>query len=174
MTAMALLTRIPVPPVFVRAWDRWSSRERRLAITAAAVVLLAAAWAGAWRPMQEDTLRARLELQRDRAALVVARAQAAEIVGLQRATQGQTGSQAAGDSRLAVERVLGERGLKASVTSLDVKDGRAQITFAGIGFDALVGMLDALAKSDGFRPVELTLTSRVEPGTVRAEITLAR
>ncbi len=60
------------------------------------------------------------------------------------------------------------------MTSLDVKDGRAHITFAGIGFDALVGMLDALAKSDGFRPVELTLTSRVEPGTVRAEITLAR
>jgi type II secretory pathway component PulM len=174
MTAMALLTRIPVPSAFVRAWDRWSSRERLLAIAAAALVLLAAAWAGIWQPMQEDTLRARRELQRDRAALAVARAQAVEITGLQRATQSQSGNPMGGDSRLAVERVLGERALKASLTSLEVKDNRAYITFAAIGFDALVGMLEALAKTDSLRPVEVTLTSRVEPGTVRAEITLAR
>ena len=170
MTAMALLTRIPVPSAFVRAWDRWSSRERLLAIAAALVVALAAAWAGVWQPMQEDTSRARRELQRDRAALAVARAQAAEITGLQRTPQGQASS----DPRLAVERVVGERALKASLTSLEVKENRAYVTFAAIGFDALVGMLDALAKAEGLRPVELTLTSRVEPGTVRAEITLAR
>jgi type II secretory pathway component PulM len=170
MTAMALITRIPVPSVFVRAWDRWSSRERLLAIAAAAVILLAVAWVGIWQPMQEDLLRARRELQRDRAALAVARAQAVEITGLQRATKDQL----AIDSRMVVERVLGERGLKASLTSLEVKESRAYITFAAIGFDALVGMLDALGKAEGFRPVEATLTSRVDPGTVRAEITLAR
>ena len=170
----ALLTRIPVPSLFVRAWDRWSSRERLLAVAAAAVVLLAAAWAVIWQPMQEDILRARRELQRDRATLAVARAQAVEITGLQRATQIQSGSQTGPDSRLAVERVLGERALKPSLTSFEVKDNRAYITFAAIGFDALVAMLDALAKTEGLRPVEVTLTARVEPGTVRAEITLAR
>lgn len=172
MTAMALLTRIPVPSAFVRAWDRWSSRERLLAIAAAAVVVLAAAWAGIWQPMQEDTVRARRELQRDRAALAVARAQAVEITGLQRAAQ--SGNSTRGDSRLVIERILGERAVKVSLTSFEVKDSRTYITFAAIGFDALVDMLDALAKADGYRPVEITLTSRVEPGTVRAEITLAR
>jgi type II secretory pathway component PulM len=167
---MVLLTRIPVPSAFVRAWDRWSSRERLLAVSAAAVILFAAAWAVAWQPMREDILRARRDLQRDRAALAVARAQAVEITGLQRATQGQT----AGDARVGVERVLGERGLKASLTSLEVKEGRAYITFAAIGFDALVGVLDTLAKAEGLRPIEVTLNSRIDPGTVRAEITLAR
>jgi type II secretory pathway component PulM len=174
MTAMARLARIPVPSALARAWDRSSSRERVLAAAAAAVVLFAVAWAGVWQPMQDDALRTRRDLQRDRAALAVARAQAEEITGLNRATQSANAGQPEGDPRLPIERVLGERALKASLTSLEVKESRAQLVFTAIGFDALVGMLDALAKTDGLRPVELTLTSRVEPGTVRAEVTLAR
>lgn len=83
-------------------------------------------------------------------------------------------SPTAGDPRLALERVLDERALKSSLTSLDVKDSRVYVTFSAIGFEALIGMLDALAKTDGMRPVAATLTPRVEQGSVRAEITLAR
>ena len=59
MTTMRLLEHIPVPPAFVHAWDRMSSRERRLAVAAVAVVLLAAVWGWFWQPMQEDSLRVR-------------------------------------------------------------------------------------------------------------------
>lgn len=170
MTTRGLWKRVPVPSAWMSAWDRMSSRERRLAIAAVSVVLLAAAWSWIWQPMQDDTLRAQKELQRDRAALVTARAQVEEIAGLQRTAKGQ----ANGDPRLAIERVLGERALQASLTSLEVKDNRAYLTFTVIGFDPLVGVLDALAKTDGLRPVEATLTPRIDPGTVRAEITLAR
>jgi type II secretory pathway component PulM len=170
MTATRLLQRIPVPPAWLRAWDGLSSRERKLAASAAAVVLLAAGWGFIWQPMQEDTDRAREEGLRDRAALAVARAQAAEMAGLQRSAPAAP----AGDPRLPIERVLAERSLKATVTSLEIKDNRAFVTFGAIGFDALVGALDALAKADGLRAVEATLTARVDPGTVRAELTLAR
>jgi type II secretory pathway component PulM len=84
------------------------------------------------------------------------------------------GSPMGGDSRVAIERVLGERALKGALTSLEVKDNRTTITFAAISFDALVGVLDTLAKTDGLRAVDATLTSRIDPGTVRAEITLTR
>lgn len=174
MTTIPLLERMSVPSAFVRAWDRWSARERGLAIAAIAVVLLAAAWAWVWQPMKDDTERARRDLLRDRAVLAAARPQVAEITGLQRVAQTQIGSQMAGDSRLAIERVLGERALKPLLTSLEVKDSRTYITFTAIGFDALVSVLDALSQADGLRPVEATLTSRIEPGSVRAEITLAR
>ena len=170
MTTMRLLEHIPVPPAFVHAWDRMSSRERRLAVAAVAVVLLAAAWGWLWQPMREDSQRVRRELVRDRATLATARAQAAEITGLQRGTQVNVGS----DSRVAIERVLGERALQGTLTSLEVKDNRTTITFAAIGFDALVGLLDTLARSDGLRPAEVMLTSRIDPGTVRAEVTLSR
>jgi general secretion pathway protein M len=170
MTAMSVLRHVPVPPALLRAWDRMSSRERGLAIAAVAAVLLAAAWSMVWQPMQDDMLRLRRELPRDRAVLAAARAQASEIAGLQRGTQPQFG----GDSRKAIERVLGERALLAALTALEVKDTRTTITFAAISFDALVGLLDTLAKTDGLRPVDATLTSRIDPGTVRAEITLTR
>ena len=170
MTAVSVFRRVPVPPAFVRAWDRMSSRERGLAIAAVAAVLLAAAWSLVWQPMQDDTLRMQRDLPRDRAVLAAARAQVTEMAGLQRSTQPPSGD----DPRKSVERVLAERGMLGTLTALDFKDTRTTITFAAVGFDALVGLLDALAKTDGFRPVDATLTSRIDPGTVRAEITLAR
>ena len=170
MTALRMRDRIPVPPAFVRGWDRMSSRERRLAVGTGAVVLLVAAWTLVWLPLQEDVPRARADLQRDRAVLAAARAQATEIAGLERSAQPQF----SGNPRVAIERVTGERGLQGAVTSLDVKDNRANVTFAAIGFDALVGLLDSLGKTEGLRAVDARLTSRVEPGALRAEVTLAR
>ena len=170
MTTLPLRMRARVPSAWMRAWDRMSSRDRRLAVGVAAIVVFALAWLWLWQPLQDDTQRVRRDLLRDRATLAAARAQATEIPGLQRGTQNPT----AGDPRLALERVLNERALKSSLTSLDVKDSRMYVTFSAIGFEALIGMLDALAKADGLRPVEATLTPRVEPGSVRAEITLAR
>ena len=170
MTAAQLLSRVPVPAAWVSAWDRLSLRERRLGIAATAVVLLAAAWWLVWQPIQDDTQRVRRELLLARAALATARAQTDELAGLQRAAANPAGA----DPRVAIERVLGERGLKAALTSVDVKDSRTYLTFAAIGFDALVGALDSLARADGLRVAEAALTSRIDPGTVRAEITLTR
>ena len=170
MTTQRLREPIPVPDAMRRVWERMSRRERMLTGAASCVVLAAAAWSLVWQPMQEDSLRMRRDLQRDRAVLVAARAQAAEIAGLQRGTQ----MNFSGDPRLTIERVLGERGLKGAMSSLEVKESRTTITFTAIGFDALVGLLDALAKADGLRVVDATLVSRIDPGTVRAEIALAR
>jgi type II secretory pathway component PulM len=170
MTTLRLRERIPVPDALRRAWERMSRRERTLTVAAACAVLFAAAWSLVWQPMQEDTLRMRRDLQRERAVLAAARAQAAEIAGLQRGTQPNF----SGDPRVAVERVLGERGLKDALTSFEVKDMRTTITFTAISFDALVGLLDTLAKADGLRVVDAMLMSRIDPGTVRAEIALAR
>jgi len=99
-----------------------------------------------------------------------ARAQATEIAGLERGAQPQYG----GNQRAAIEKAIGERGLQGAVTSIDVKDDRANVTFAAIGFDALVGLLDSLGKTEGLRAVDARLTPRVEPGALRAEATLAR
>ena len=170
MTAPRMLGRIPIPQAWSSAWERMSPREHRLVVAATVLVSVAIAYAWIWQPIQDDTVRARSDAKRDSAALSAARAQVDELAGLQRVAQ----DAASADPRLAIERVLAERGLKPALTSLDVKDNRTYVTFTAIGFDALVGALDALAKSDGLRPVEATLTPRTEPGTVRAELALAR
>ncbi len=140
-------------------------------IVAAAVVLAAAAgWTWLWQPMNADIARLSRDLPRAHGVLVAARAQASDLIALQRAS----GTGKSGDPRAALERVLAERNLRPAVTALDVQDGRVRLTFAAVRFDALVTLLDTLARTDGLRAVDAVLAARVEPGTVRAELTFAR
>jgi type II secretory pathway component PulM len=157
-------------PGLANAWDRASRREHALIIAAAIVVVLAAAWAWLWQPMNADIARLQRDLPRAHSGLATARAQADDLIALQRTS----GPARNADPRAAVERVLAEGGLRPAVTALDVQDGRVRLTFAAVRFDALVAALDALARTDGLRAVDAVLAARVEPGTVRAELTLAR
>jgi len=157
-------------PGLAHAWDRASRRERSMIVAAAIVVALAVAWVGVWQPMNADIARLERDLPRARTVLATARAQADALVALQRTAA----SAPSADPRVAVERVLAERGLRPAVTALDVQDGRVRLTFAAVRFDALIALLDALARTDGLRAVDAVVAARVEPGTVRAELTLAR
>ena len=137
---------------------------------AALVVVTAMAWAWLWQPLLLDLSRLERDQPRGQSVLAAARLQAAAIASLE-----QAGASArTGDPRIAVERVLAERGLRGAATTLELQDARVRLTFVTIHLDALLGTLAALAKSEGLRPVEMTLTARVEPGTVRADVMLAR
>jgi len=159
-----------IPPVLRDFWDRSAPRERVLVALGLAVVVAYVGWTFIWQPIVRDTERAQRDLRRDRAVLANARVQADEIAGLAKspATLKER------DLRSAVERVLTERQLRAAATALDLTDNRVRVTFAAVHFEALVGALDVLAKAEGLRTVEATLTPRVAPGTVRAELVLAR
>ncbi|MGI8896555.1 MAG: type II secretion system protein GspM [Casimicrobiaceae bacterium] len=159
-----------IPPALRDYWERAALRERVLVAFGFAIVAAVVTWTFIWQPLLRDTERAQRDLRRDRAILASARVQADEIAGLAKSPATLKSS----DPRSAVERVLTERQLRAAVTALDVQDNRVRVTFAAIHFDALVGALDVLAKTEGLRLVEATLTPRVAPGTVRAELALAR
>ena len=170
MTVATALSRLPWPPALVRFWDAASARERSLVGFGVLVLALAMVWVVVWQPMVADTERLTRERARNSAVLLAAHADAEELAGLQRSPA----SSRNGDARAAIERVLAERGLRPMLTSLEVQDGRVHATFATMRFDALVGVLDTLAKNDGIFPIEMTLTPRVDPGTLRAELTLSR
>ena len=157
-------------PAAANAWERASARERRLVMAAVLIVLFAAGWTWLWQPMNADIARLQRDLPYARSALAAAHAQADDLVALQRAAIPVRSA----DPRSAVDRELGERGMRSEVTSLDVQDGRVRLTFAAVRFDALPALLAALAKADGLRVVGAVLTARVEPGVVRAELTLDR
>ena len=93
-----------------------------------------------------------------------------EIAGLAR-TPAATD---APDARSSLERVLSQQNLRSAVTQLDWQEGRARLVFAAVPYDALITMLDALQRQAQLRAMEATITSRVETGTVRAELTVAR
>jgi type II secretory pathway component PulM len=158
-----------LPAPFAATWDRAAPRERRLVSAGAAIVAIGIGWGLLWQPLRADIDRTRSELSRATAVLAMSRTLADESAGLAR----ETPAVHAADLRTAVARVLGERGLRAA-GALDVKDNRITVVLPDARFDALIGALEALRTSEGLRAVEATLTPRVEPGTVRAEIVLAR
>ena len=158
-----------LPASLAAVWDRASPRERRVASAGAAIVALGAGWGLLWQPLQADIDRTRFEVSRASEVLAATRALADESAGLARETPPVRGA----EPRTGVARVLGEHGLRVA-GALDVKDNRVTVVVPEARFDALVGALEAMRTSDGLRAVEATLTPRVEPGTVRAELVLAR
>ena len=139
-----------MPAAFAAAWDRASLRERRLAFAAAAAVVIALGWVLLWQPLKSDVERTREERVRVATLLALARVSFDESAGLARASPKVN----AGDPRAAVARAFADRGLRIPAGGIDTRD--------------------ALARGDGLRPVEASLTARVEPGTLRAELFFAR
>jgi len=113
-------------------------------------------------------VRAREEVRRHAAMLDVARARSSEGV-----TAGAPIDVA--DTNASVERVLRARGIAfRRIASDGQPDDALGIVIDAVPFDALVGVLDVLAREGRVRPIEANVTARVEPGTVRAELRLTR
>lgn len=139
-------------------------------MTGAVAVLLAAALAIAWQPLTAAISRARDDVARTRVELAIARERTAETEGLVRAAAAPSTA----DVRSAVTRVLGEHSLQSAPVEAKSADGRFAVVIADARFDAVVNALDALVREEGIRLVEGTVTARVDPGSVRAELTFAR
>jgi type II secretory pathway component PulM len=159
-----------VPSAFGAAWDRASRRERRVATIGGIVVSIALLWGLLWQPLRSDMARTRDERMRVAALLTQNRASFDEGAGLARASPMANSA----DPRSAVARALADQGIRIPAGSVDLRDNRVRVVLPDVRFDALVAALAALVRDEGLRAVEATLTARVEPGTVRAELTFAR
>jgi general secretion pathway protein M len=164
------IAQLAAPAWLVRWRSARTPRERW--VIAALVVLVAAVagWLAVWQPVQRDLAALRAAAPAERSALGEARKMADEMVALTRTAP----AAAATDARADLDRVLGERGLRGALTQLDWQDDRARLVFTDVGFDPLLALLEALQRDARLRVIDATLTARVEPGTVRAELTLAR
>ena len=155
----------------VDAWHAANPERRSLFVMGGITVLLAAALAIAWQPFTAALSRARADVARTRVELAIARERTAETESLVR--QAVASSRTA-DVRPTVTRVLGEHSLQSAPVEARSADGRFAVVVADARFDAIVNALDALARNEGIRLVEVTVTARVDPGSVRAELTFAR
>lgn len=168
MATSRMTLRAPVP--MSQWWSAKSHGERRIIAGLALVVAAALAWWAVWQPLNRDIAAMRAANTRGGVALAEARRMTDEIASLSRmaALGGNT------DPRADLERVLVQQNLRAALTQQDWKDGRARLVFGAVAYDPLVASLEALQRETRLRVVEATLTARVEPGTVRAELVLAR
>ena len=164
------MSKVPIPH-FVANWTATHSpTERRIAAALAILVALAALWTMVWQPMTRDATSLLVAQATDAAALARAREMTKEIGELARAAPKAIST----DARADLDRALLQQNLRSAVTSVDWRDGRAHVVLAAVSYDALIGALEALQRDARLRVVEGTITARVEPGTVRAELTLGR
>mgnify|MGYP003376785503 CR=1 FL=1 len=162
--------RLALPPRLARWWALKPAGERRTMTAVALVVAATLGWLALWQPLQKDLAALRAAIPAERAALAEGRRIAGEIAAL----AGAAALPPAPEPQAAIERILGERGLRGGGAPVDWREGRARITLDAVRFDALVAALDALQRDARLHVVEATLTARVEPGTVRAELVVAR
>ena len=153
------------------AWrDRWAAlapRERRMLVVGAVVVAVALGYALLWLPLVADLPRARADAERAQRRLASASAAAAVA-----ATRATTPTRDPLDA--SVRSALARQGVGTGDASIEFAGGRASVTLPSVRFAALVGLVDTLAREHAVHVVEATITARVEPGRVRAELTLAR
>ena len=158
------------PPTLVRWWAAKATGERRIIAALGALVVTAVGWLAIWQPLQRDLATLQVSVPAERRGLMNAQRIADEMAGLARAPVPSTAT----DARAELERVLSQYGLRSAVTELDWQEGRARVVFTAIGFDPLIRALEALQRETGLRIIEATLTARVEPAAVRAELVLGR
>ena len=159
------LTRLATSPW----WQSRSSMERKAIAIAGIAIAAVLVWMLLLLPMQRDTDVLVRQLAAARTSLAEARRQADDIATLARTTAAPT----PGDARADLDAALARTGAKPiAIDRIDAQ--RLRVTFDTIGFDALVALLANLQRDGHLRAVELTATGRVEPGQVRAEMTLAR
>lgn len=166
---MASSPALRLPEPVVRWLAAKSPVERRLVAGLTVLVLVAVPWVLLWQPLVRDIDAMRAARPGGQAALATARRMVDEMSGLAR-----TPASPAPDPRASLERVLAQHNLRAAVTQTEWSDERVRVVFAAVGYDALVAALETLQREGRLRAVEATLTARVEPGLVRAELTLAR
>lgn len=166
MTGAAATWSIALAPV-ASWWAGKSRSERRVLVALGMLAFGALAWVTLWQPLVRDI--ARLEAERARSAneWVTAQREVADITRLARAPLPPPV-----EGRAALEQSLVRSGLRGAVTQLEWQERRAHVVFASASFPALVTWLDALQRDAGLRAVEATVSTRVEPGTVRAELVL--
>ena len=158
--------RWPLP--FARALDGARAAERRVWLVVAGVAALAVV-AFVAIPLQDAITHKRDDVVRSRLILDVARARAAENLNLARATVPDKTP----DLRATVDRILTAQGVRSAPLETQTADDARKIVIDAVPFADLVRTLDALAHA-GVRVVDATLAARVDPGTVRAELSLAR
>jgi type II secretory pathway component PulM len=153
-----------------RWWSGKNDGERRVIAVLAVVAGACLAWWVIWQPLERDIGALRIAAARNKTALAGAHRIAEEIAGIARSNPPEP----AADARAGLERVLAQRAISNAVTQLEWQDGRVHLVFAAIGYDALIAALEAIQRDARLRVVEATLTARVDPGTVRADMVLTR
>jgi type II secretory pathway component PulM len=163
------LASLRAPAALARWWSTKSRGERTLAGGLAIVAIATVAWWALWQPLARDISALRVANARDAVALGEARRMTDEIAGLARAAA----PAAPADPRADFRRIVASRACAVRSRSRSGRTGARRRVRRG-RLRRAIATLEALQRDARMRVVDAMIAARVEPGTVRAELVLAR
>ena len=162
-------TRRPRPPDPIASVVAAPISGRAIVLLASlpAVLLVLAAWALIWQPLTRDT-RARAAPREQRAALATARRRRTKSPRSREAPVAPSSRDARSDVESALARTVSRPppSTAATTSACGSRSTRFRSTRSAC-------LLDTLQRDARLNAVELTAAARVEPGQVRAEMTLS-
>jgi general secretion pathway protein M len=170
----ALRAPRPITQRLAAPLARWlaakSPGERGLVVALAVIAAIVVLWVALWQPLTRSIEAMRSAQAANAERLAAARRMVEEGAALARTTP----APAPADLHAELDRALAQHDLRGAVTQLSWQDDRARVVLAAVAFDRLIAALESLQRDAGLRVVEAAFAARVEPGWVRAELTLTR
>jgi general secretion pathway protein M len=152
-------------------WNARDARERVFMTAGVAALLLAACWAYLWTPLTAERARLIDSVPRLRAQAQLVAAHSAEAETLRAAARGRPVMRA---PQAVVEQAMKTAGLGEALSVKPLAEGRVQVNFQSVSFEALVRVIGQLGESHGFAVESLTLKAATEPGKVQVETLVLR
>jgi len=155
-------------------WRALPPRDRRALSVLAAFVAVVVGWSWIWQPLASERARLRTEIGRMKADLPYLEAAAQEVTRL-RASGALDPLDRQGRSLLALaDAGARDAGLGGVLKRVEpVSQGRANLWFENVPFDALVDWLEQLQARYGIRVDELAVDRAAGVGSVNARVGLA-
>ena len=154
-------------------WQSLPSRDRMALAVLVAFVLVVVGWLGLWRPLARAHDSLATQVTQAEADLAFMKGASGELLRL-RATGALNPLDRAGKSLLALaDASAREAGLGATLKRVEpVGEGRVNVWFEGVPFDAMAAWLEQLDQRFGIRADELTAERAAGTGTVDARVGL--
>lgn len=159
------------PAHSLRSWWRSKTRGEQYLVSALlASVIAVVVWIGLWAPLARQVAVGTVQRTLAERDLAQARADVEETTRLARAPLPPPI-----DARNQLEESLRRTSLRSAIAQLDWQpDGRVRLTFGSVEFARLVSWLETLQRQAGLHVQEATMSALVQPGLIRAELTLAK
>lgn len=157
----------------MKAWfENLEVRERRLIVTAAAMVAMMLVYILLWKPISGEYHRLDMSIKQKEKTLAEMERLAVEAKQLQRVSA-QTTARSHGSLLAAVDRTAKSNGLGNAVKRVRPDgENKASVTLEGAQFDRVVVWLENLNRREGISVVSSTIEKQKEAGLVSMRIEL--
>jgi general secretion pathway protein M len=162
-----------VKELLQQLYNRWRAlqpRERFVLAGGGTLALLMLGYALLWIPMQRDVARLSVLVPKERAQLLIMRAQAQEIARLRALAPASAN---AGNLLTTLERSALEHQLRQYITRMEPDPSNGvRVSLDAVAFDALLRWLADLQRDASVRAHNVTITAQAQPGMVNARLLL--